>query len=154
MFHPVVGPLVDLLALGPDGEVITVSSSTEGTGLDAPPFKTSVHRPGAEPAELLTTMQAELAQRGWEVVEPGAFSIAYARLWAREMDWRYARGGATLEELRLVAEARGVSPDPHTLERAQRIMQAQASQALDDLTATPTPHDPAPTLPPPRPTPG
>jgi hypothetical protein len=61
-----------------------------------------------------------------------SFVADFEQLCKQEMEWRLGRGGASLEEVRRVAEAVPGRFDEKTIAQVQQVVQEQARQRLDD----------------------
>lgn len=134
MEHPAVGLIVDVVAQGSEGQVLTVTTTEEGALLRSPPFKTSVHVRDAEPAALHARAKDELRRLGWRPAPPGeGFVAAFEAGWAREIAWQCARGGPTREEIAAHAARMESSLDEAQLEKAWRALHEAALDGLEDL---------------------
>lgn len=133
MEHPAVGLVVDVVAEGPEGQSLTVTTTEEGALLRSPPFKTSVHLAAAEPEALHARALQELRSLPWSATATPPFAEAFEAAWARELDWQCARGGPTREEI-LAHAAKVEGPlDEAQVEKAFQALRRAALEGLDDI---------------------
>jgi hypothetical protein len=128
--HPQVGVFLDLVSRNTEGHGWTFSNCPQDDHLAQPEWKTSVRDKAASPSQLLERLLE--ARRGdpWEVA-PSDFAEFFRQAYAKEMDWRNARGGPSEEEVLAVARADGTDPDAETLALTKQALQAQAMRGLD-----------------------
>ena len=92
-----------------DGTFCTYSTSKQAGLLDVPEFKTVKSLPKLTAADLLRQFLAERPQKARMPATAVGFPALFESFWAREFDWRIARGGLTDEEIRRVATQDGTS---------------------------------------------
>ncbi len=105
--HPQSGVHLELVTAYADGTDCTYHTSEVACLLDQWPFKKIKALPDLGAGELLERLLAERPQKAMLPATVEAFSDLYESLWAREFDWRIARGGLTAEEIRRLASANG-----------------------------------------------
>jgi hypothetical protein len=106
---------VDIVSFFADDDHVTVSNSAE-TGLDRPEWS-RMHRLKidlqAEPAAVVQLHERLVEEQGRRATVPATvaeFPKVFVRAYAREMDWRIARGGVTADEVRRSCECSGTEP--------------------------------------------
>ena len=107
--HPESGVHLDLVTAYQDGTFCTYSTSKQAGLLDQPQFKTTKSLPEFRAADLLKRFLAERPQKAMLPATAEAFPELFESFWAREFDWRIARGGVTDEEIQRVAGKDGGS---------------------------------------------
>ena len=139
--HPQAGVWMDYVTRyvekTPDGENIigslTTTNATQGEELERQPNHDKIYV-SALGAEAL--YQRHLAMRRsdveWSAVVPQNFQAEFEQAYAREMDWRYARGGVTEDELRAIATKSGVEMTDDNIKMLRDANEAQAAVALTD----------------------
>ncbi len=128
--HPQAGVVLDLVAEGADGSVLTATNGPSTGPLVDPPFKRTLRQEGATPRALLDTLRQALASHPAEAVDTGPFASAFPRIWAREMDWRCARGGPSEDELQAFARQEGGELDVGQLSHARNQLLLSANAGL------------------------
>jgi hypothetical protein len=117
---PVVGVWVGLFCLHTDGSGITATNATMGWELDLQPDREKAGSPGAPIAELLQLMDVHPRASDRIDVSAGELAPVFEAEYAREQDWRLARGGVTVDEVRRMAEESGDVPSEEELEEVAR----------------------------------
>jgi hypothetical protein len=105
--HPDSGVHLDLVTAYADGTQCTYSTAKQAGLLDQPEFKTTRSLPESDAGELLARFLAERPQKAMVTATAEAFPQRFEESWAREFDWRIARGGMTEEEIRRAAAQSG-----------------------------------------------
>lgn len=121
----------------PEGENIigslTTSNAPQGEELEHQPNHDKIYA-SALGAEGL--YERHLAARRndveWHPVVSQNFQAEFEQAYAREMDWRYARGGVTEDELRAIAAKSGVEMTDDNIKMLRDANEAQAAVALTD----------------------
>jgi len=113
--HPEVGLFVDLVREHGDGTTTTVSSGPE-SGMDRPEYaplvRLEVEVTGLNGVSKLHERLADESQgRAGMPASAADFPHVFVESYTQEMDWRIARGGVTVEEIRRAA-ALGGQPEP------------------------------------------
>ena len=121
--HADVGTWLDLVSEYADGRIVTYTTSRQASQLDFPPFKLSRSLPDAEAAELLAAFLDERPRGERLPVDAASFVERFEAAWAREMDWRIARGGVTEDEVRRIAGKDGQQPDGSAIANVRRQWQ-------------------------------
>ncbi len=139
--HPQAGVWMDYVTRyiekTPDGDDIigslTTSNAPQGEELEHQPNHDKIYV-SALGAEAL--YQRHLAMRRsdveWHPVVPQNFQTEFEQAYAREMDWRYARGGVSEDELRAIAAKSGVEMTDDNIKMLRDANEAQAAVALTD----------------------
>lgn len=125
--HPLAGVYLDLVTAYADGTICVYSMSKRAGLLDQPDFKTIKSFPDLAAAELLKRLLAERPQKAILPATAEAFPGLFESFWAREYDWRIARGGVTEEELRRLAERDGGSISEENV----RLIKRQWRQSIN-----------------------
>jgi hypothetical protein len=105
--HPESGVHLDLVTAYQDGTFCTYSTSKQAGLLDQPQFKTTKSLPEFRAAELLKRFLAERPQQAMLPATAEDFPHLFESFWARDFDWRIARGGVSDAEIRRVAALDG-----------------------------------------------
>jgi len=97
---PESGVYLDLVTAYEDGTYCTYSTARQAGLLDTPPFKTVKSLPELSAADLLQRFLAERPKQAMLPATANAFPALFESFWARDFDWRIARGGITEDEIR------------------------------------------------------
>ncbi len=131
--HPRAGVWSDVATFYRDAGGLTVSNAAQGGVLDHMPGWRKVYAPGASEEELWRRFLVELPAGAPRAPATGArFAADFAAAYRLEMEWRLGRGGATLEEVRRVAEAEPGRFDPETVAQAHAVIEAEARTKLTE----------------------
>jgi hypothetical protein len=122
---PLAGVWVDLFCLHEDGSGLTVTNKPMGWGIEQPSDREKSGRAKATVAELLA-----LADDHWNAsarieLDEDSFVRVFEQEYAREMDWRLARGGVTAAEVAKTAEEMGVRTSEADVQEVLRRTQEQ-----------------------------
>ncbi len=128
--HKQAGVWVDVVVRYPDQSGLTVSDGTQGQEVDSTPWSRTVRRLGATVSELVETALTERGAGPWLPAEASDFVPAFERAYAREVDWRNARGGPSDEEIRRVAAQSGEELTDEALAKVRRRLRWQALAGL------------------------
>jgi hypothetical protein len=121
--HPELGTWLDLVSEYADGRIVTYTTSRKAGQLELPPFKLSRSLPDAEAGELLAAFLDERPRGERLPVDAASFVERFEAAWAREMDWRIARGGVTEDEVRRLAGKDGQQPDVSAIAKIRQQWQ-------------------------------
>jgi hypothetical protein len=144
--HDSLGVYCDLVLPLPGGFGLTVSSAPAGGEMDNMPGQIKHFLPGTTVAELLVRFDAESRGREVRQVPPEGFAAEVEQTYAREMDWRSARGGPTEAEIRRIASGMGqdvsdedlsMVRDHHAQQAAAQIEAACREQFLSETSLSP-----------------
>ncbi len=127
--HQSAGDWFDLVAEWEDGHMVTVSNAPLFDTMDAPPFAQKIAAHELSLGESFDALQQAVTQRPFSKLNPltsANFPQRFADAYAREMDWRMARGGPTTEEIRRVAAATPSLPSLSDDQFSQADAQIQA----------------------------
>ncbi|WP_146115629.1 MULTISPECIES: hypothetical protein [Pirellulaceae] len=116
--HPVIGVWSDVTRRYQDKTSWTFSS-TKYHGMDIPPYTTQKFFPDESVEEILAKFRAEAPEAGMITITKQEFPSLFEKAYAREMDWRMERGGATEEEIRRIAEMNGDQCTDETVRQIQ-----------------------------------
>lgn len=116
--HPVIGVWSDVTRRYPDKTSWTFSS-TKYHGMDVPPYVTQKFFADESVDEIVTKFRAEAPEAGMMPITKEEFPAMFEKAYAREMDWRMERGGATEEEIRRIAEMNGDECTDDTVRQIQ-----------------------------------
>ena len=144
--HDSLGVYADLVLPLPGGFGLTVSSAPAGGEMDTMPGQIKHFLPGKTVAELLVRFDAESRGREVRRVPAEGFAAEVEQTYAREMDWRNARGGPTEAEIRRIASGMGqevsdedlsMVRDHHAQIAAAQIDEACREQFLSETSMSP-----------------
>jgi hypothetical protein len=130
---PKFGVWIDLVYRFADGGGLTCTTNP-GPALDARPGFPKVRQEQQDSLMLYQRLQAEKpADRQIVIIKIEDFAPIFEKAYADEMDWRAAKGGASADEIRVVAQS-GAHKDASeaTLSLAQKIHAAQQLRNLDE----------------------
>ncbi|MFO0832966.1 MAG: hypothetical protein U0637_14135 [Phycisphaerales bacterium] len=133
-------PWFDLVTSYQDGRACTYSNLRE-TGADQPPWSTSVKSPGKPLVEVFQAFLQGRPAGEMKPTSPLSFARDFEDSYARQMDWRIARG-VDENEVRRVAKAGNISATEEeinltvTARRAQRDGQIEDAVRKDYLKAS------------------
>jgi hypothetical protein len=130
--HDQVGAFCDLYLPLPADGAITVSSAPTGGELDPVPGQIKRFLPGRPIAELLARFDAETADDEPRRVAPADFAAEFEHSYAKEMDWRNARGGPTEEEARRIAQRMPEAVSDEDIAMVREHMAATAAAQLEE----------------------
>jgi len=125
--HPATGVHLDLVTAYEDGTFCTYSTAKQAGLLDQPDFKTIKSLPELGAADLLKQFLAQRPQKAMLPATADAFPALFESFWAREFDWRIARGGVTDEEIQRVARKDGGSISDENV----RLIKLQWRQSIN-----------------------
>jgi len=139
--HDQAGLIVDLVSYFVDGGYAAFTTAPE-TGLDKPDWSRQVRVQldlAADPASVATLHEQMLAAQQGHMPAPvaaDAFEKKYCAHYAREMDWRIARGGVTADEVRCsVAAHGGEPPSDEQVAAVQEAWRMAIGQFVNDQLA-------------------
>lgn len=98
--HVKLPPSLDAVCAFEDGTELTVGNSTFGDAMDRPPDSPAIRLNGGGVAEVLAALANHPAASPRIPIKGGEFADRFKASYAKEMNWRLKRGGATREELR------------------------------------------------------
>lgn len=104
--HPVIGVWSDVTRRYQDKTSWTFSS-TKYHGMDIPPYTTQKFFADESIEEIVAKFREEAPEADMVTITKEAFPAMFEKSYAREMDWRMERGGATEEEIRRIADMNG-----------------------------------------------
>ena len=125
--HPESGVHLDLVTAYQDGTFYTHSTSKQAGLLDQPQFKTTKSLPELGAADLLKRFLVERPQKAMLPATADAFPSLFESFWARDFDWRIARGGVTDEEIQRLAAQDGGSISEENV----RLIKLQWRQSIN-----------------------
>jgi hypothetical protein len=130
--HPLMGQWLDFASKFEDGTTLTVSSATMGHQLDHRPGHEKFYLAKAAPDALFAKVTEVCANRPQLAAANTAagFIETMQRAYNDDMQWRNSRGGATMDELKRIAEESGFDTSAQTLEGAQLVHQKDAYDAF------------------------
>lgn len=102
--HKKLPPNIDVVCRHEDGSDITVTNTTYGSAMDRPPTSPAIRLDGGGVREVLDALWKHPATSPRIPVKGGEFAARFKAAYAKEMNWRLKRGGATREEIRRQAE--------------------------------------------------
>lgn len=129
--NPDLGTWVDLWGKYGEETSLTVSTAPAGGELDQMPGHKKIFLKGATVAEAWKKFVDGKAGDFLEI-SPGQFKRIYEESYAEDMDWRQERGGATIEEIRRIADNMEGDFTDEEVELARRQIELQASQRLEE----------------------
>lgn len=144
--HQKMPPNIDVVCRYEDGTDITVTNTTFGSAMDRPPTSPAIRLDGGGVREVLDALWKHPAASPRIPVKGEEFAARFKAAYAKEMNWRLGRGGATREEFRRQAEKDGTKltdeefDEAYQMHRAGYMTELQAgciAQYLDE-------HKPAP----------
>lgn len=130
--HPQAGVWLDLVTRYRDGRRLTYANTKTGSGVDHAPGHIVERYPGLGTVELFHRHVAQRDDGEFEPVSAVAFVERFEHAYADEMDWRNARGGTSIEEIRAIAEAMGQSCDESVLTAVRTVEARRAAEALNE----------------------
>ncbi len=128
--HPLAGVWFDVYCRYLDGCTTTYSTAPQGGEMDAPSNRTRVYDKDAPAGDFVRRFFSERRQDGLEAAPAAGFKAKFEKAYANEMDWRNARGGATVDEIR---RSLTLSGEPFTEEQVLEIRETKLAQAMSDL---------------------
>ncbi len=105
--HMKLPPSINIVCRFEDGSDLTVTNTTFGGSMDRPPGSAIIRLDGGGVAECLAALQAHPAPSVRMPVRGDEFGARFREAYAKEMNWRMKRGGATREEIRREVEKSG-----------------------------------------------
>jgi hypothetical protein len=128
--HDSAGVFSDVVAQFEGGGSLTLSSASEGAELDQMPAHIKHFERTATPGELVERLRSEVGSRPRKLVSRDEFSSLFERAYAREIDWRNARGGPSEEELMRFTEQLEGGVDSDKLAELRRRLSLAAAEQL------------------------
>jgi len=122
----VVGVWVDLFCLHEDGSGLTVTNAAIGWGMDTQPDREKLGHKGASIAEMLALLDHHASVGSRIVLSPDGFAEVFEAEYARDQDWRLARGGPTPEEIERTAQESGMSTSEKEIAEAAKALSEQS----------------------------
>ena len=104
--HPVIGVWCDVGRRYEDKTSWTFSTA-KYHGMDIPPYTTQKFCPDESIEQIVGRFREEAPATGMVTITKDEFPAVFEKAYAREMDWRISRGGATEEEIRRIADMNG-----------------------------------------------
>lgn len=134
--HPVVGMFCDALVCYENKQALTVSSAPTGHQMDVRPGQKKLWFKGQPFSELYAQMQRELCDLPLRPIDdtPEQFIAIFQQAYANDMDWRNSRGGATIEEIRRVAESSGKTYSEEVIIQTKIIQEQRAREATQQMS--------------------
>ncbi|MBA2117773.1 hypothetical protein [Bremerella alba] len=129
--HPVMGVWCDVVRRYHDGTGWTFGS-TKYHGMDIPPFATHKFFPEDSVEEIVRRFREEAPATEMETFNQENFPAYFEKAYAREMDWRIERGGATQDEIRRIADMNGDECTDETVRQIQLQWRAAIHEFLSD----------------------
>lgn len=130
--HPQVGVILDMMTRYADGTSITYTTNTEVGQLEERPGHRNVIAPEASAEGLYRRLLGERPHGETRAIAPDEFADVFEQAYAEAMEWRIARGGASEEEIRAIAERSGIETTPEQVETLRGMYRAQAVAQLDE----------------------
>jgi len=128
--HPAAGVWTDCVIRYEDDTALTVGNAPTGGQMVSPPWSTKINDPSADAATLYQKALDAAVDKPRKPVAPEQFAEVFTGAYAREMDWRNLRGGATEEEIRRVAADDGNEYDADVIEGVQDLQRRQAAAGV------------------------
>ncbi len=130
--RPDQGNWIDFYTHFEDGTRITYTNSSIGAGLDPAPGHEMGRFPGMEVRELFEKFVAGRPNKPAKTISRESFASVLEVVYAKEMEWRNSRGGATLEEIRAIGASTGEVYDDDAIEATHELAERQAMEELDE----------------------
>lgn len=130
--HPQVGAILDMVTRYADGTSITYTTTTEVGQLEERPGHEKVSAPEASAEGLYRRLLGERPRGETVAIAPDEFADVFEQAYADEMQWRIAKGGASEEEIRAIAEHSGIETTPEQVETLRAMYRGQARARLDE----------------------
>lgn len=127
--HPLIGVWCDVTRRFADDTSWTFGT-TAYHGMDVPPFAVQKFFPDVELADVVAAFREEAPSEGAVLIDAEQFPKHFQKAYAREMDWRIERGGATEEEIRRIASLGGNEATDEDVRQVQRGWRAAISRFL------------------------
>lgn len=128
--HAEVGVFADVVALFEGGESLTVGNAPTGGELDQRDGHPKIIDSELSPGEMVERLRRESRGRTPRAIPAEQLPGEFERAYAEEMDWRLARGGATEEEIRRVADGIHDDFDEEQIGAARACANMQAAVAM------------------------
>ncbi len=125
--HPLVPTWVDIVEQDQAGTDRTVTSGKRQVGLAQPSWRVAEYLEGAAVDALVDAFDAGRLSLPRRQVDRAHFAALFEQAWAREQDWRNARGGPSREEVFVVG---GSKHTPQVVEEAWRLQHSAAIAGL------------------------
>ena len=103
--HPLVGCFLDMHSENEEGRSLTVSNAPTGDELDQPPGRRKIVDKTLTAVEMYDLILRERPAPPHKQFDASNFVDEFEAAYAKEMDWRMSRDGATKEEIRRAAAA-------------------------------------------------
>lgn len=129
--HPVIGVWCDVTRRYADDTSWTFGT-TAYHGMDIPPFAEQKFFPDLPLADVVAKFREEAPSVGAKMIEVDEVPKQFQQAYAREMDWRIERGGATEEEIRRIADQQGNTVTDEEVVQIQQSWRAAISRFLSE----------------------
>jgi len=130
--HPQAGVILDMVTRYADETSITYTTTTEVGQLEDRPGHAKVSAPEASAEGLYRRLLGERPRGETVGVAPEEFPAVFEQAYADEMEWRMAKGGASEDEIRAIAEHSGMETSPDEIDIVRRLQHAQAMANIED----------------------
>ena len=127
--HPKAGVWADIFCRYQDGGNLTVTNSPNSGVLDQPPGKIVLSLSGASFSDLFTRFLMDRRRVPQISATAEQFVERFQNAYAEEMDWRNQRGGPTEEEIRRVAQRKGMAVSEQQVKLVRELEAEKARQA-------------------------
>jgi hypothetical protein len=134
--HPAAGLVFDVVQKTLDGRGLTVTNTAQGGEMDTMPGKVSVRIDGGDVGQVMQAWEENRLEGPYVPAEPGTFKEVFENSYRDTMTWRATRGGATAEEIRRVALARGKTLDAAKEELVLEAQRREANSHLHSILET------------------
>lgn len=131
--HAAAGVWTDIVIRYEDDTALTVGNPPTGGQMVSPPWSTMILDSRADAAALFQKALQAAEDKPRQPVSADTFVEVFTRAYAREMDWRNLRGGASEEEIRRVAADDVGDYDSGMIAQAQEQARAQAAEGVTVL---------------------
>lgn len=131
--HPAAGVWTDLTIGYEDDTTLSASNAPSGGQLVPPPWSTRIWDPAADAATLYEKVRGAVEDKPRRPVSVEGFPEVATKSYAREMDWRNLRGGASEEEIRRIAADDAEGYDTGMISQVQAQQRQQAAEGVTVL---------------------
>jgi len=126
--HPFVGCFVDLFSENEHERSLTVTNTPYGEELDYPPGREKLFDKSMAMPDMYDHLLRHRPSGPHRRIDASNFVAEFETAYAKEMDWRVDRGGATEEEVRRSAEIMGVTSEEAIQKTTQKIQEQYAKK--------------------------
>jgi hypothetical protein len=131
--HRVAGTFIDIVSKNEAGRSFTVTTAPAGKELDQPEGHEKVFDPHMPVERMIETALQRRPPAPYVSWYRESFARLFEEAYAKEMDWRASRGGATLDEVRRHADAMGGNISEQNIQKATRTLQKQYAESRRGL---------------------